>query len=289
LINHLAPGTYIVTVADINGCDTILNTTFIAPPQIDIAMLTIDSATCPQYTDASIHITGTGGTPGNTVAYEYSTDGITFQSSELFKNLAAGAYHLYIRDGQGCLKDTVVMVYEPVKPTLTILPQDSTIDLGKSVSLFSNLSDYTSADINRYSWSPILGLNCGDCAWVTAAPYSSTIYNLTINYWHDCSVSQTVSVLVGNGEDFFVPNAFSPNGDGNNDVLVICGSGLAKANLTIFNRWGEKVFDSQNQWLGWDGTYKGEKQNPGVYTYYVEGIYLNGKTREKKGTVTLIR
>ena len=289
VINNLAPGTYIVTVADANGCDTLLTTTFTAPPLIDIAVLAIDSVTCPQYSDAAIHIVGTGGTPGNPVAYEYSTDGITFQPSELFESLSAGSYHLYIRDTQGCMKDTTVMVYEPVKPRLVVLPQDSMIDLGMSITLVSNLSDYTSADINFYSWSPILGLNCADCASVIATPYANTSYNLTVNYLHDCSVSQTVTILVGNGEDFFVPNAFSPNGDGNNDVLVIYGSGLAKANMKIFNRWGEKIFDSQNQWLGWDGTYKGEIQNSGVYTYYLEGVYLNGKKREKKGTINLIR
>ena len=87
----------------------------------------------------------------------------------------------------------------------------------------------------------------------------------------------------------FVPNAFSPNGDGNNDVLEVFGAGLAKANLKIFNRWGELIFDSANQWRGWDGTYKSQIQQPGVYTYVVEAVYLNGKVREKKGTVTLIK
>ncbi|MCX6197898.1 MAG: gliding motility-associated C-terminal domain-containing protein [Bacteroidetes bacterium] len=289
IISNLAPGVYTVTVADNNGCDTILNTSFTAPPLIDIALLKIDSASCPQYSDASIHVEGTGGTPGIPVAYTYSTDGINFQSGELFENLSAGTYHLYIKDGQGCMKDTIVFVYEPVKPTLTILPQDSVIDLGKSITLVSNVSGYNAADINFYSWSPITGLNCGESSSVVASPYTHTLYNLVVNYLHDCSVSQTVTVYVGNGDDIFVPNAFSPNGDGNNDVFTVYGSGLAKANLKIFNRWGEKVFDSQNQWLGWDGTYKGVIQNPGVYTYYLEGVYLNGKVKEKKGTVSLIR
>jgi gliding motility-associated-like protein len=69
----------------------------------------------------------------------------------------------------------------------------------------------------------------------------------------------------------------------------VYGRGLAKVDLTIFNRWGEKVFDSNNQWQGWDGNYRGIESPAGVYTYYVEATYLNGKTKEKKGTVTIIR
>lgn len=287
--NNLAPGNYVVTVSDVNGCDTSLNVTFVAPPLISISQLNVDSVSCPDYTDGSILIYASGGTPGNMITYEYSIDGINFQTSAWFANLNAGTYPLKIRDSQGCTKDTTVVIYEPVKPNLNILPQDSTIKLGQAITLVSNVSDYTSADINFYSWSPITGLGCTDCASTLAAPYVHTVYTLTVNYLSNCSVSQTVSVYVSNGEEYFAPNAFTPNGDGNNDIFTIYGFGLAKANLKIFNRWGEKIYDSPNQWQGWDGTYRGEMQNPGVYTYYVEGIYLNGKKKEKKGTVTLIR
>ncbi len=288
-ISNLAPGNYIVTVADNNGCDTALTVSFTAPPLISIATLNIDSVSCPGYTDGAIQVSGTGGTPGTPAPYEYSIDGVSFQVSQNFALLPAGSYHLIIRDMQGCTMDTTLIVYEPVKPVLTILPQDSTIKLGQSLTLVSSLSDYTAADINFYSWSPTTGLACFDCATVLAAPYTATTYNLTVNYLAGCSVSQTVAVYVGNGEDFYIPNAFTPNGDGNNDVFDIYGFGMSKVNLRVFNRWGEKVYDSQNQWGGWDGTYKGQMQYPGVYTYEVEGVYLNGKTRFRKGTITLIR
>jgi gliding motility-associated-like protein len=287
--NNLALGNYVVNVSDVNGCDTSLNVTFVAPPLISISQLNIDSVSCPDYTDGSILIYANGGTPGNVITYEYSIDGINFQTSAWFANLNAGIYSLKIRDSQGCIKDTAVVIYEPIKPSLNILPQDSTIKLGQEITLVSNMSDYTSAEINFYSWSPITGLSCTDCASTLASPYTHTIYTLTVNYLSNCSVSQTISVYVSDGEEYFVPNAFTPNGDGNNDVFTIYGFGLAKANLKIFNRWGEKIYDSPNQWQGWDGTYRSETQNPGVYTYFVEGVYLNGKKKEKKGTVTLIR
>ncbi len=288
-ISNLAPGTYTVNVADVNGCDTTLTVVFAAPPTIEIQQLDIDSVSCPQYTDGAIQIAGIGGTPGAVTAYEYSIDGSNFQSSQFFQDLAAGTYQLIIRDSEGCTKDTTVTIFEPAELALAILPGDTMIDLGSSVVLTASVANYSGSDINFYSWTPLSGLGCGDCPSVQATPYVHTDYTVTVNYLNNCTVSETVKVLVGDGQDIFVPNAFSPNGDGNNDVLVVYGTGLATANLTIFNRWGEKVFDSQNQWLGWDGTYKGVLQTPGVYTYYLRAVYLNGKAREKKGTITILR
>jgi gliding motility-associated-like protein len=289
LVNNLAPGAYQVTTSDNNGCSTVMNISFAAPPTIEILLLAIDPVSCPAYTDGTIQVSAIGGTPGQTTAYQYSIDGTNFQTSEFFQNLSAGNYTIIIRDSQGCLKDTTIQVLEPAVLDLLVLPTDSTIDLGNSITLVSSVSNYTPADINYYSWSPLSGLNCSDCATAIATPYYTTDFTLTVNYLDNCSVSETVRVNVGDGEDFYVPNAFSPNGDGNNDVLEVYGRGLAKVDLTIFNRWGEKVFDSNNQWQGWDGNYKGIESPAGVYTYYVEAIYLNGKTKEKKGTITIIR
>lgn len=288
-VNDFGPGSYDVIITDDNGCDTTLNTTFIAPLPISITSAIADSVSCPAYADGQLIVSATGGTPGNTVAYEYSVSGGLFQPSGIFNNLEAGIYNVTIRDAEGCIKDSTLIVGEPPLPILGILPQDSTIDLGSSITLVSSFSPYTGDDVNFYLWSPLTGVNCADCSSTLASPYATTDYTLTVNYWKNCSVSETIRVYVGEGEDVFVPNAFSPNGDGNNDVLEVFGAGLAKANLKIFNRWGELIFDSANQWRGWDGTYKSQIQQPGVYTYVVEAVYLNGKVREKKGTVTLIK
>ncbi len=288
-VNNFAPGTYTVTVADANGCDTALSVTFIAPPAISLVLFNVDSASCPNYTDGAIQLSAIGGTPHPNFGYEYSLNGSSFQQSEFFDNLAAGVYTIQVRDGEGCLLDTTALVVEPTTLILSVLPTDTLIPLGTSIVLTSNIENYLSADVNYYSWSPGTGVMCPDCASTIVAPYSHTDYTLTVNYLRNCSVSETVRVFVGEGDEFFVPNAFSPNGDGNNDVLEVYGTALATVKLKIFNRWGEKIFDSGNQWLGWDGTYRGQLQNPGVYTYHAEGIYLNGKTKEKKGTVTVIR
>ena len=86
-----------------------------------------------------------------------------------------------------------------------------------------------------------------------------------------------------------VPNAFSPNGDGVNDVVYVEGKGITELLFRIYNRWGEKVFESHDQRIGWDGTYKGVLQEVDVYTYTVEATFVNRQTKMLKGNITLLR
>jgi gliding motility-associated-like protein len=86
-----------------------------------------------------------------------------------------------------------------------------------------------------------------------------------------------------------VPNAFSPNGDGINDEVRVEGRGIVALTFRIFNRWGEKVFESHDQSIGWNGIYKGELQEMEVYTYAVEATLINGQVVPLKGNITLLR
>ncbi|GGH15836.1 gliding motility-associated C-terminal domain-containing protein [Mucilaginibacter phyllosphaerae] len=91
------------------------------------------------------------------------------------------------------------------------------------------------------------------------------------------------------GDGIFVPNAFTPNGDGNNDILYVYGNTIQKLSFSVYDQWGEQQFRSTNLNSGWDGTYKGKAQPVGVYVYYVEITLNSGQVVKKKGTVTLIR
>ena len=86
-----------------------------------------------------------------------------------------------------------------------------------------------------------------------------------------------------------VPNAFSPNGDGNNDIIYVEGIGIDALNFKIYNRWGELVFESNDQQIGWDGTYKGIEQEMEVYTYTVDALFYNKESVVLKGNITLLR
>jgi gliding motility-associated-like protein len=110
----------------------------------------------------------------------------------------------------------------------------------------------------------------------------------------DCELSANSLAVTGTasnpfGDGIFIPNAFTPNGDGNNDILLAYGTTIKSLIFTVYDQWGELQFRSTNKASGWDGTYKGTKQPVGVYVYYVEATLNDGQVVKKKGTVTLLR
>jgi gliding motility-associated-like protein len=102
------------------------------------------------------------------------------------------------------------------------------------------------------------------------------------------SVSAAVEAKTLPGQ-IYIPNAFSPNGDGLNDILLVYGYTIKEMRFLIFNQWGEKIFESNNQATGWDGKYKGKSQPSGVYMYVCELILNDGKKEVRKGSINLVR
>jgi gliding motility-associated-like protein len=96
---------------------------------------------------------------------------------------------------------------------------------------------------------------------------------------------------VENNQIIYVPNAFSPNGDGLNDVLRVFGVSIKSINFSIFDRWGEKIFSVETSDLnnGWDGTYRGKLLPPDVFVYYLDAEFEDGQRKQMKGSVTILR
>ncbi|HLP49245.1 MAG TPA: gliding motility-associated C-terminal domain-containing protein, partial [Chitinophagales bacterium] len=287
-IEGLASGNYAVILSDGNGC-TLVDTAFVPAPIGDTYSYTTDSTSCygKEYTDGGIHVTGF--TLQN-MPYQFSVDGGLLQYSGDFYGLAAGPHTVLAQNYFGCDTSFTVVIPEPVDAFAEALPGDTTIGLGESIQLSSAFGPYPTSTIVSYSWSPTLGLSCIDCANPIATPYArETEYLLTITYNDHCIATAGMTVVVDGGEPVFIPNSFSPNGDGNNDVFQIYGVGIKTIELKIFNRWGEKVYESNNQFEGWDGTYKGTIQQPAVFVYHVTVTYLNDKKMQKVGSITLIK
>lgn len=171
--------------------------------------------------------------------------------------------------------------------SLSITP-DTTIFEGEEVPL-----EVTGCADCMYDWSPKDGtLNATDIPNPVATPSETTTYTVIVEK-EGCL--DTLDVVIGL-EDFicgfpnvYLPNAFTPNGDGVNDVLLVRGRNITRVFLIIFNRWGQKVFESSDQSVGWDGTFEGELLPPDVYGYYLEVQCGDGETYTVKGNITLIR
>ncbi len=142
-----------------------------------------------------------------------------------------------------------------------------------------------------YSWTPTEGSSCADCISTIVHPGVTTTYTLWIMNEFGCYDSDDVVIKVGCTADVvFVPNAFSPNSDGNNDKLYVRSKGLKSLTyFRIFDRWGSLVFESTELNTGWDGTIRNKIGMPGVYVWYMEGTCPNGQKVELQGNVTMVR
>jgi gliding motility-associated-like protein len=140
-----------------------------------------------------------------------------------------------------------------------------------------------------YYWSPDRTVDCPTCGITEAYPEESTTYTVVMTDENGCTDSDTVMVLVNFIEGVGVPSAFSPNGDGENDVLFVKGYAIESIAFTVYNRYGEVVFFTTDQNIGWDGTFQNRNENPGVFTWVLQYEFINGNTGMKKGNTTLIR
>jgi gliding motility-associated-like protein len=141
-----------------------------------------------------------------------------------------------------------------------------------------------------YLWQPSIGLSDNTVSNPVANVVTTTTYILSMNYEGCISLSDTIKLIpMDCAQDVFVPNAFSPNGDLNNDVFFVHGTGINSIELIIFNRWGEKIFESTNIKNGWDGTFNGQVCNTGVFVYYLKATMNDGTVVSKDGHVTLLR
>jgi gliding motility-associated-like protein len=140
-----------------------------------------------------------------------------------------------------------------------------------------------------YLWSPATGLDDPAIANPIASPGQSTVYTVEITDAGGCIAYRQVVITILHNNNVFIPNTFSPNGDGRNDYLFVRGNNVYGLRFTIFDRWGAMVFETTSQSIGWDGTYKGEDVDPGVFTYVVTINYSDKQSTTTTGTVTMIR
>ena len=171
-------------------------------------------------------------------------------------------------------------------------PAEITTPVGFPVTIPYNYSTNT---VN-YSWTPPTGLSCTDCANPIASPTFTTLYTVTATDSNGCISTDSILIkTVCNDKNYFLPNTFSPNGDGVNDVFYPRGSNLYNIqSMRIFNRWGQLVFEKRDfpantASEGWDGTFNGRPAPSDAYVYIVEVICNNAQIVALRGDVTLIR
>lgn len=286
--NGLTAGSYVGQFTDANNCIINQPAVISEPTPLVIQSISADSVNCYGYSDGNVLVEATGATP----PYTYVLNNTTTNGSGEFYNLTQGTYIVDVFDDHNCQVTETAIVNEPALHVLTATPPALTLNLGetKPVTVTSNYDPATT-----YVWGPWQGLDCETCPSVNVTLYNDYLYTVTVTaHPHDldCVTEINVPITVIPVYDLFVPNAFTPNGDGNNDYFEFFGNkaGIKQLEMMVFNRIGEKVFESRDLNFRWDGTFKGVVQNPGVYVYTLKVVFMdNHSDSGYKGTVTLLR
>lgn len=232
---------------------------------------------------------------GGMPPYSYSLDGEDFTPNPLFTGVPPGEYAVLALDANGCVVADTVEVIEPEAIELWVAPVD-VLHFGDSLLLeaHTNLRPHQIAFVQ---WTPVEGLSCDTCLVTWAQPYESNWYSILLVDLNGCSAEETVFLRVDKRPAIYVPNAFSPNGDGNNDRFYIFAKpGVVREirEFLIFDRWGEAVyryehFQPNDPASGWDGTHRGRPMNPQVLVWHAVVELVDGRVVTLKGDVTLVR
>lgn len=279
-------GTYTVTVTDANGCSITAFATVNEEQALSIAVNLDADVTCASGADGTLSASVVGGVP----PYQYALNGGVYQLDSVFTGLVSGTYFIVAKDAAGCeIASSTVSLSE--LSSLDLSYEDIEITQGESGQLVADLypEDITLTDI---SWSPAIGLSCTNCLEPVANPEDTTDYTVTIVDENGCSFTTTVTVYVNSDFRAFIPNIFTPNGDGQNDFFSFYTFGAVKTEVKIYNRWGAQVYFNPNQPSatdGWDGQFSGEEAPEGTYVYVIEILFANDEERQFTGSITLIR
>ncbi len=197
------------------------------------------------------------------------------------------SYILTVYDTSGCPK--------PVSDTLliTVVPPINAY-AGKDTTVLPDVPVQLNASGgSAYLWSPATGLSAVDIpnpVVTLNGSIDSITYTVSVSSGGCYAVDQVVVRVYKDGPDILVPSAFTPNGDGKNDIARPITIGISRLHyFTIYNRWGEPVFSTTEIGKGWDGIFKGAEQPSGTYVYQAEGTDYLGKNVFRKGTIVLIR
>ena len=291
--------TYYAEADNATGCASATRTAAtvtVAPSPPAPPATAASNAVCPGSTDV---LTATNTDATVTINwYASATGGTILASGNSFTTPpidATTTYYAEAVNSGGCASATrtavVVNILPPLSAPVVAVSATTPTTITFSWPAVSGATGYevslnngTFQDISNNLSYTVANLQPAQSASVIVRADGATACQLSAN-------SDAVTGTTSNptGDQIFVPNAFTPNGDGKNDIFQVYGNTIKSVNLWIYDQWGGMLFTSNRQSAGWDGTYKGKAQPVGVYVYYVEATLEDGQLVKKKGTIDLLR
>ncbi|MCH2236212.1 MAG: gliding motility-associated C-terminal domain-containing protein [Crocinitomicaceae bacterium] len=281
-------GWYSLSVTNSYGCNLSTN---LEVSLSDLYLVPgIVQNSCPENTDGMIEVIDYG---GGLEPYLFSIDGQTWSDTHFFTGLPANTYSLSMQDALGCETEIAVELNNQTPFSIEILGLPSAVtNLGDTLFLMvSPINEQLT-----YTWSGEGRFSCSTCSSTAWLPLGEGNISLTAVDSFGCSQQITSNILLSDRYGFYIPSAFSPNNDGQNDTLSpLFGMNVDQILLwEIYDRWGGKIFSASpsspfDSDLEWDGYANGKPAKEGVYLYRVQIQFENGQTKEYAGDINLIR
>jgi hypothetical protein len=289
-IYDLTAGTYSVTVSGAYQCTAATTADLTAPPPLELSLLVSD-LTCFDSRAGSIEATPAGGT----APYRFRLNNGSPADNGVFSELSAGTYNLSVEDANGCGTEEIIWINTPI-PVDVELGEDDYLLLGEQ-TVISALVNLPLDSLAGITWSALDSSDCPSCLEQVVAPVITTTFRIDVIASNGCQDNDQLTLFVDRRKQVFVPNAFSPDGNGHNDILYIQakpGTIRSVRSFEVFSRWGESVmlhtgFLPNDPTYGWDGYHRGRPMDPQVFTWLAEIEFTDGETTLFKGDVVLMR
>ncbi|MCC7532306.1 MAG: gliding motility-associated C-terminal domain-containing protein, partial [Bacteroidia bacterium] len=276
----LGAGNYTVFVSDAALCTSTIAVTITQSPSLGLNVASTNASCMDNDGEASVTISG--GTAPTTILWSNNN------TTSTISGLSTGSYSVLVTDANGCTASGITNIISA--GTLTVnISADVTIMEGQSTPLLVQVP----ANANVF-WTPAEGLSCTNCPNPIASPTVTTEYcalSIVGTCTNTSCTDVTVKIDCSSNSDYSTPNAFTPNGDGINDEFCLKGwkKCINTFYIAIYNRWGEKVYDSDDADFCWDGKFRGTLLNAGVFVFYIKASLDDGSNITRKGNINLIR
>ncbi len=289
LAENLGTGWHAVTVTDANDCFAV-DSIYLSEPEVFLVNFSINDLSCFNDQDGSITVDASGGVG----PYLYSINGAPFQDEAIFSNLGAGSYQIVVQDANACEITEIILVNTPFEIDVELVGNEEII-LGEAAEI-QILANIPFDAIDSIMWFPPNEFECPDCIEQVIYPIVTSTYSVMVMGENGCMAEDDITIFVDRQRPVYIPNAFSPNGDGQNDFFQIF-AGKSVSNIKsflIFDRWGDAVFKAENfqpndPAHGWDGKHRGEVLKSAVFVYFAEIEFVDGKVELFEGDVILMR
>ncbi len=291
----LSSGTYTIAVTDENGCTDSVNYTLAPTDPVIATIANIVPIECfgGETCIGIEHVSGGIGT------YTFSINNSQSIPIDSCITVTAGEYNIKVFDKAACYYEEDIIVIQPSQTILTITPEDPVYNLGEDPKILNLNISNNNAATDSIVWIPDTELDCmtDDCTEVGITPTTSISYQVILADVNGCVAKTSVTITVKSNRNVYFPNIFNPVTDDENNLFAFdLGPGVEKLDfLYIFDRWGNRMYSRENILPGeeanasWDGTYKGQLLEPGVFMYTASVSFIDGKVIPYTGSITIIR